>query len=240
MRAVGMAETGIILDADNAVQASIILLAAEGGKAVMGPTVMRMMVFLLLRKVGPIAGRGLGATDAHVHCDSGDVDAELRRLSDAGVVRCGGPGIEATAAGREIANALGEGLDERAAAILSDTKQFYNAMSDAEALVYTRAAYPDAAGEQYSHKRGEQKTVEDVLIGLVGRGGDQLVARSPAAAPRLGGCHAHDERGRHAGVPVGARGRQGRRAVRDATTGLDVGLNPRGGCRSAVSKPWAG
>ena len=178
MRAVGMAETGIILDADNAVQASIILLAAEGGKAVMGPTVMRMMVFLLMRKVGPIAGRVLGATDAHVRCGSGDVDAELRRLSDAGVVRCGGPGIEATAAGREIANALGEGLDERAAAILSDTMQFYNAMSDAEALVYTRAAYPDAAGEQCSPERGEQKTVEDVLIGLVGRG---IISSSHAA-----------------------------------------------------------
>ena len=178
-----MAESGTILDADNAVQASIILLAAEGGKAVMGPVGMRMMVFLLLNKVGPIAGRGLGGTDAHVHYDSGDVDAELRRLSDAGVVRCGSSGIEATAAGRAIADALGEELGERAAAILSDTKQFYNGMSDTEALVYTRAAYPDAAGEQSDPEQDGQKMVEGVLIGLVGRGGDQLVARRPPAAP---------------------------------------------------------
>ena len=102
-----MAEGGVILDVDNAVQASITLLAAEGGKAVAGRTQMRMMVFLLLKKAGPIAGRGLAGTDAHVRCDSGDVDAELRRLSDAGAIRCARSGLGATGAGREIADALG-------------------------------------------------------------------------------------------------------------------------------------
>lgn len=39
----GMAESGIILDEGNAVQASILLLAGEGNKAVVGRTKMRTM-----------------------------------------------------------------------------------------------------------------------------------------------------------------------------------------------------
>ena len=105
-----MAETGIVLDADNAVQASILLLAAEGGEPVASRTRMRMMVFLLLKDMGPIAGRGLGGTDAHANCGSADVDAELRRLSDAGAVRCGRPGIEATGAGGTPPMRLRSGL----------------------------------------------------------------------------------------------------------------------------------
>ena len=165
-----MAEGRTALDADNAVQASILLLAADGAEPVAGPTQMRMMVFLLLKKVGPIAGRGLGGTDAHARCDSGDVDAELRRLSDAGAIRCGRSGIEATESGRKAAAALSEGLDERTAAILRNTKWFYNGMTDDEALVYTRAAYPGAAGVKDMHEPVEQKAVQDILIGLVGKG----------------------------------------------------------------------
>ena len=176
--AADMSGSGILLDVDNAVQASILLLAAEGGEPVAGPTQMRTMVFLLLKKVGPVAGRGLGGTDEHVRCDSGDVDAELRRLSDAGAVRYGSAGIEATGTGREAAGALGEQLDERAASILSDTKEFYNGMTENEAIVYTRAAYPDAAAEQGEPGRDGQKAVEDVLIGLVGKG---VISSSHAA-----------------------------------------------------------
>ncbi len=141
-----MAEGRTALDADNAVQASILLFAADGGEPAAGPTQMRMMVFLLLKKVGPVAGRGLGGTDAHARCDSGDVDAELRRLSDAGAIRCGRLGIEATGAGRDAADALAERLGKRAATILRNAKEFYNSMTDDEALVYARAAYPGAAG----------------------------------------------------------------------------------------------
>ena len=164
-----MAGSGAILEADNAVQASIILLAAEGGEAVAGRTQMRMMVFLLLKKVGPVAGKGLGGTDAHVRCDSGDVDAELRRLSDAGAIRCGRSGIEATVAGRAAADALGAWLDERAASILRDTKRFYNDMADDEALVYTRAAYPGAAGGPGMRGKDGRGTVEAVLLGLMAK-----------------------------------------------------------------------
>ena len=173
-----MSGSGTLLDADNAVQASILLLAADGGAPVAGPTQMRTMVFLLLKKVGPVAGKGLEGMDAHERCDSGDVDAELRRLSGTGAVRCGSSGIEATEAGREIAGALGRMLDERAAAILSDTKEFYNGMTGDEAIVYTRAAYPDAAAEQGEPGRDGQKAVEDVLIGLVGKG---VISSSHAA-----------------------------------------------------------
>ena len=165
-----MAETGIVLDADNAVQASILLLAADGAEPVASRTRMRMMVFLLLKDMGPIAGRGLGGTDAHAHCDSADVDAELRRLTGAGAVRCGSSGIEATAAGREAAAALAGMLDERTAAILRSTKEFYNDMTDDEALAYTRAAYPGAAGGPGGSKEDEQRTAEGVLIDLVGKG----------------------------------------------------------------------
>ncbi len=165
-----MAKSEAVLDVDGAVQASILLLAADGAEPVAGPTQMRMMVFLLLKKVGPVAGKGLGGTDAHARCDSGDVDAELRRLSDAGAIRCGRSGIEATGAGRKAAAALSEGLDERAAAILRNTKWFYNGMTDTEALVYTRAAYPGAAGVKGMHEPVEQKAVQDILIGLVGKG----------------------------------------------------------------------
>ena len=165
-----MAEGRTALDADNAVQASILLLTADGAEPVAGPTLMRMMVFLLLKKVGPVAGRGLGGTDAHARCDSADVDAELLRLSDAGAIRCGRSGIEATEAGRRAAAALGEQLDERTAAILRNTKWFYNGMTGTEALVYTRAAYPGAAGVKDMHEPVEQKAVQDILIGLVGKG----------------------------------------------------------------------
>ena len=162
-----MAKSEAVLDVDSAVQASILLFAAEGGNPVAGPTKMRMMVFYLLKNVDSIAGRGLGGTDAHERCDSGDVDAELRRLSDAGAVRCGRPGIEATGAGRDAADALAQGLDERTATILANTKEFYNDLTDDEALVYTLAAYPDARGPDGS-KKGED--AEDVLIGLVRKG----------------------------------------------------------------------
>ena len=165
-----MSESGTALDVDNAVQASILLLASEGGEPVASLTRMRMMVFLLLKDVGPVAGRGLGGTDAHANCDSGDVDAELRRLTGAGAVRCGRSGIEATGAGREVAAALAGMLDERTAAILRSTKEFYNDMTDDEALAYTRAAYPDAAGGLGGSKEDEQRTAEGVLIDLVGRG----------------------------------------------------------------------
>lgn len=162
-----MAGSGIILDVDNAVQASILLLAGEGGKAVVGPTQMRMMVFLLLKKVGTVAGRGAGGRG---HYGGGDVDREMRRLSDAGAIRCSRTGIEVTGAGRDVAGALGAELDERAAAILSNTKWFYNDMTDAEALVYTRAAYPGPAGGPDARRAEDQKLVEDILIGLVGKG----------------------------------------------------------------------
>ena len=194
-----MAGSGTILEADNAVQASIILLAAEGGRAVMGPAKMRMMVFLLLKKVGPVAGKGLGGTDAHVRCDSGDVDAELRRLSDAGAIRCGRSGIEATGAGRDAAGALGDRLDERTAAILGDTKEFYNDMADDEALVYTRAAYPGAAGGPGMREKDEQGTVEAVLLGLMAKGkitaghAARLLRRSRADVMRMASA---------AGIPV--------------------------------------
>ena len=174
----GMAKSEAVLDVDNAVQASILLLAADGGEPVAGPTQMRMMVFLLLKKVGSVAGRGLGGTDAHERCDSADVDAELRRLSDAGAVRCGGTGIEAIGSGRDAADALAQGLDERAAAILSDTKEFYNGMTDNEAIVYTRTAFPGAAAEPGAPGGDEPKVVEDVLIGLVGKG---VISSSHAA-----------------------------------------------------------
>ena len=165
-----MPGSGAALDVDNAVQASILLLAADGGEPVASPTQMRMMVFLLLKDVGPVVGRGLEGSDARLRCDSGDVDAELRRLSDAGAVRCGSSGIEATEAGCKAAAALGEQLDERTSAILRSTKEFYNGMTDDEALAYTRAAYPDAAAGQGGSEEGEQRTAEDVLIDLVGKG----------------------------------------------------------------------
>ena len=174
----GMAESETVVDADNAVQASILLLAADGGEPVASRTRMRMMVFYLLKHAGPIAGRGLGGTDAHARYDSGDVDAELRRLSDAGAVRCGRPGIEATEAGRDVADALAEGLDERAATMLRNAKEFYNSMTDDEALVYARAAYPGAAGRRGAPGSDEPKVVEDVLIGLVGKG---VISSSHAA-----------------------------------------------------------
>ena len=151
-------------------QASIVLLAAEGGEAVSGQTQMRMMVFLLLKKVGPIAGKGRVDTGTCGHYNGGDVDRELRRLSDAGAIHCDSSGIEATGEGREAADALGAGLDERAASILRNTKWFYNDMTSDEALEYTRIAYPDAAGESGALKKGKQRAAEDVLIGLVGKG----------------------------------------------------------------------
>lgn len=166
-----MAGSGIVLDVDNAVQASILLLAGEdGGKAVAGRTQMRMMVFLLLEKVGTIAGKGRGGAGGSGHYDSDDVDRELRHLSDAGVIRCSRSGIEVTGAGRDVASALGSELDEHTAAILSNTKWFYNDMTDAEALVYTRAAYPCPAGGPDARRAEDQKLVEDILIGLVGKG----------------------------------------------------------------------
>ena len=167
-----MAKGGAILDVDNAVQASILLFAAEGGRPVMGPTKMRMMVFYLLKHAGSIAGKGLGGTDAHVRYDSGDVDAELRRLLDAGAVRRGASSaIEATAACRDAAVPLRGQLDEHAATILRNTKEFYSDMTDDEALVYHRAAYPDAAaGGPSALEKDGQKAVEDTLIGLVGKG----------------------------------------------------------------------
>ena len=164
-----MAESGTILDVDNAVQASILLFAAEGGRPVMGATKMRMMVFYLLKHVGSIAGKGLGGTDAHVNYDSGDVDAELRRLLDAGALRRNSTAIEATAAGRDAAGALRGQLDEFATAVLCNTKEFYSDLTDAELFAYNRAAYPDAGGRGALEK-DELKMVEDVLIGLVGKG----------------------------------------------------------------------
>ncbi len=154
----------------NAVQASILLFAAEGGEPVASRTRMRMMVFYLLKHMGPIAGRGLGGTDAHARYDSGDVDAELRRLSDAGAVRCGRPGIEATEAGRVAADALAERLGKHAATMLRNAKEFFNSMTDGEALVYARAAYPGAAGRQDAPEGDEPEVVEDVLFGLIDRG----------------------------------------------------------------------
>ena len=165
-----MAKSEAVLDVDSAVQASILLFAAEGGEPVASPTKMRMMVFYLLKHVGPIAGRGLGSTDAHARYDSGDVDAELRRLVGAGAVRCGGPGIEATEAGRVAADALAERLGKRAATMLRNAKEFFNSMTDDEALVYARAAYPDAAGRQDTPEGDEPEVVEDVLFGLIDRG----------------------------------------------------------------------
>ena len=161
---------GTVLDVENAVQASIILLAAEGGEAVTGRTQMRMMVFLLLKKVGSIAGKGRVDADMCGHYNGGDVDRELRRLSDAGAVRCGSSGIEATGAGRDAAVALGAGLDERTASILRNTKWFYNDMTGDEALAYTRMAYPDESWGPAAREKGEQRAAEDVLIGLVGKG----------------------------------------------------------------------
>ncbi len=194
-----MPGSGAALDVDNDVQASILLLAADGAEPVAGPTQMRMMVFLLLKKVGPVAGKGLGGTDAHARCDSGDVDAELRRLSDAGAIRCGRSGIEATEAGRKAAAALGEQLDERTAAILRNTKWFYNGMTDDEAIVYTGAAYPDAAGGQDERGTAGQKALEDVLIGLIGKEkftsahAARLLRRSRAEVMRMASA---------AGIPV--------------------------------------
>ncbi len=173
-----MAESETVVDADNAVQASILLFAAEGGEPVASPTRMRMMVFYLLKHMGPIAGRGLGSTDAHARYDSGDVDAELRRLAGAGAVRCGSTGIEATESGRAAVDALAERLGKRAATMLRNTKEFYNSMTDDEALVYARAAYPGAAGRQDAPGSDEPKVVEDVLIGLVGKG---VISSSHAA-----------------------------------------------------------
>ena len=163
-----MAESGTALDVDNAVQAAILLFAAEGCEPVMDRAKMRMMVFYLLKNVGSIAGRGLDGTDAHARCDSGDVDAELRRLSDVGAVRCGRPGIEATAAGRDAAAALGTRLDDRTAAMLRSTKEFYNDMTDDEALAYTLAAHPDALGPDGCER--DEKAAEDAMIGLARRG----------------------------------------------------------------------
>ena len=164
-----MAKGGTILDVDNAVQASILLFAAEGGGPVMGTTKMRMMVFYLLKNAGSIAGKGLGGTDAHMRYDSGDVDAELRRLLDAGAVRRDSTAIEATAAGRDAAGVLRGRLDERTASILRNTKEFYSGLTDAEVLAYTRAAYPDAGGRGALDK-DELNMVEDTLIGLVEKG----------------------------------------------------------------------
>ena len=131
---------------------------------------MRMMVFLLLKKVGSIVGSDRGGAGGSGYYGSDDVDRELRRLSDAGAIRCGRSGIEVTGAGRDVASALGAELDERAAAILRNTKWFYNDMTDAEALAYTRAAYPDPADGPDAQKAEDRRLVEDILIGLVGKG----------------------------------------------------------------------
>ena len=168
-----MAESGAVLDVDNDVQASILLLAAEGGESVMGRTKMQMMVLVLLKNTGSIAGRGCIDADLRGRRSGGgggdDVDRELRRLSDAGAIRCSRLRIEATAEGRAAAVALGEGLDERTVAILRSTKRFYNDMTDAEALAYTRVAYPDAAVWQGALENDET-SAEDALIGLVEKG----------------------------------------------------------------------
>lgn len=55
-------------------------------------------------------------------------------------------------------------------AILRNTKWFFNDMTDGEALAYVHAAYPDASGELGTCKEIEQGMLEDILIGLVGKG----------------------------------------------------------------------
>ena len=159
-----------ILDVGNAVQASIILLANEGGGAVMGRTKMRMMVFLLLKKAGSIAGKGDSGANTHVHYNGKAVDRELRHLSEVGAIRYNHSLIEITDVGREVAIALGGSIDDHTLAILRNTKWFFNDMTDGEALAYVHAAYPDVSGELGTCKEIEQGMLEDILIGLIGKG----------------------------------------------------------------------
>ena len=159
-----------VLDVGNAVQASIILLANEGGGAVMGRTKMRMMVFLLLKKAGSIAAKGDSGADTHVHHSVEAVDRELRHLSEVGAIRYNHSLIEITDVGREVAIALVGRIDDHALAILRNAKWFFNDMTDGEALAYAHAAYPDASGELGACREIEQGMLEGILIGLIGKG----------------------------------------------------------------------
>ena len=197
-----MEESGVILYVDNAVQASIILLAVEGGKAVAGRTQMRMMVFLLLKKVGSIAGRGLAGTDAHMRCDSGDVDAELRRLSDAGAIRCAaresGPPRRA---GRLPTPSGGGGAPRRSRRGHSDRHQEVLQRHDRRrgASLHPRGVPRRGRGAGRARDcRAEGGRGRPDRPG--GEGDDHHGACGRAAAPWPCGCYAHGERGRNAGV----------------------------------------
>lgn len=98
-----------VMDVGNAVQASIILLANEGGGAVMVRTKMRMMVLLLLKKAGSIAGKGDSGANTRVHYNGEAVDREFRHLSEVGAIRYNRSLIEITDVCREVAIALGGG-----------------------------------------------------------------------------------------------------------------------------------
>lgn len=113
---------------------------------------MRLMVFSLLKNAGPAVGGGRVDADLCGHYNGGGVDREPRRLSDAGAIRRNRSKFELTGEGRDAAAALGEGLDERTAAILRNAGRFCNGMTDDEALAYVRAACPCAAGGQAAHE----------------------------------------------------------------------------------------
>ena len=154
--------------ADNPVQASIILLANEGGAPVMGRIKMQKMVLALSKNAVSIA-----CTDRRVPFDGEAVDGEavdreLRHLSSIGAVRCGRSQIEITAAGRAAAMSLLEGIDGRSLALLRDAKWFFNDMTDDEVLAYARAAYPDAGADPDSSRAAQD--AEGHMIALIGKG----------------------------------------------------------------------
>ena len=157
---------------DDAVQASIILLANEGGAPVTGRIKMQRMVLALLKNAASIP-----CTDRRVPLDGealdGEaldgkaVDREPRYLSRTGAVRCGRSQIEITAAGRAPAESLLEGIDGRSLALLRDAKWFFNDMTDGEALAHARAAYPDAGADPDSS--GAAQDAEWHMIALIGK-----------------------------------------------------------------------
>ena len=148
--------------ADDAVQASIILLANEGGAPVTGRIKMQRMVLALLKNAASIP-----CTDRRVLLDGEAVDRAPRYLSRTGAVRCGRSQIEITAAGRAPAESLLEGIDGRSLALLRDAKWFFNDMTDGEALAHARAAYPDAGADPDSS--GAAQDAEGHMIALIGK-----------------------------------------------------------------------
>lgn len=148
-----------VRDLNNAEKIFLILLEADGGKAVPGSIWLQKEMFLIAKNLKPL--ENYLEFEPHIQGPfSETVKNILENLQFLGYVRKDGGRINLTDKGEHLVRYIYGNASEELIELIEDIKRFVNDLTKDELLVYIYYSYPEMTEESYEIGDIEEKRVD--------------------------------------------------------------------------------